>query len=62
MFDIIVDNPPYINVSKVKNKNLLKNKVKINGNIDVGTLSHRGKINSWSLLKNFVFMWLHVAG
>ena len=41
MFDIIVGNPPYINVSKVKNKNLLKNKFKINGNIDVGTLFYR---------------------
>jgi len=41
MFDIIVGNPPYINVSKIKNKNLLKNKFKINGNVDVGTLFYR---------------------
>ena len=41
MFDVVVGNPPYINVSKIKNKNLLKNKFKINGNIDVGTLFYR---------------------
>ncbi len=41
MFDIVMSNPPYINVSKIKNKNLLKNKFKINGNIDVGTLFYR---------------------
>jgi hypothetical protein len=41
MFDIIVGNPPYINVNKIKNKNLLKDKFKINGNIDIGTLFYR---------------------
>jgi len=41
MFDVVVGNPPYINVSKIKNKNLLKNKFKINGNMDVGTLFYR---------------------
>jgi len=41
MFDIIVGNPPYINISKTTNKNLLKDKFKINGNIDIGTLFYR---------------------
>ncbi len=41
MFDIIVSNPPYINISKIKSKDLLKNKFKINGNLDVGTLFYR---------------------
>ncbi len=41
MFDIILGNPPYINVSKIKNKNLLRDKFKINGNVDVGTFFYR---------------------
>ena len=38
MFDIILSNPPYINISKVENKNVLKSKFKVDGNIDIGTL------------------------
>jgi len=38
MFDIVVSNPPYINISKIKSKNSLKDKFKVNGNVDVGTL------------------------
>jgi len=38
VFDIIVGNPPYINVSKIKSKNSLRGKFKVNGNIDIGTL------------------------
>jgi len=38
VFDIIINNPPYINISKIKNKKLLKEKFKVNGNVDVGTL------------------------
>jgi hypothetical protein len=41
MFDIVIGNPPYINVSKNKNKKLLKDKFKINGNIDIGILFYR---------------------
>jgi hypothetical protein len=38
MFDIVIGNPPYINISKVKNKSLLKNKFNVSGDMDVGTL------------------------
>lgn len=41
MFDIIIGNPPYISISKIKNKSLLKNKFKIYGDIDIGTLFYR---------------------
>jgi hypothetical protein len=38
VFDIILSNPPYINISKVENKNMLKSKFKVDGNVDIGTL------------------------
>jgi len=38
MFDVVVGNPPYINISEIKSKNSLKDKFKVNGNVDVGTL------------------------
>jgi len=38
MFDIIVSNPPYINISKVKSKKYLKDKFNVGGSIDLGTL------------------------
>jgi hypothetical protein len=38
IFDIIIGNPPYIKISKVNTKNLLKDKFKISGDIDVGAL------------------------
>jgi tRNA1(Val) A37 N6-methylase TrmN6 len=41
MFDVVVGNPPYINISKIKSKNYLKDKFKVNGNADVGTLFYR---------------------
>ena len=41
MFDVVVGNPPYINISKIKSKNSLKDKFKVNGNVDVGTLFYR---------------------
>jgi len=41
MFDVVVGNPPYINISKIKSKNSLKDEFKINGNVDVGTLFYR---------------------
>jgi len=41
MFDVIIGNPPYINISKIKNKNLMKDKFNIHGDIDIGTLFYR---------------------
>jgi len=41
MFDVVVGNPPYINISKIKSKNSLKDKFKVNGNVDIGTLFYR---------------------
>lgn len=41
MFDIIVSNPPYINISKIKSKNYLKDKFNVNGSVDLGTLFYR---------------------
>jgi len=38
MFDIVIGNPPYIKISKVNTKNLLKDKFKIAGDVDVGAL------------------------
>jgi hypothetical protein len=38
MFDIILGNPPYVNINKIKSKNSLKGKFKINDNVDVGIL------------------------
>ena len=41
MFDIVVSNPPYINISKIKSKNYLKDKFKVSGSIDLGILFYR---------------------
>jgi hypothetical protein len=41
MFDIIVSNPPYINISKTKSKNYLKDRFNVNGSVDIGTLFYR---------------------
>jgi hypothetical protein len=41
MFDVVVSNPPYINIAKIKSKNYLKDKFNVNGSVDLGTLFYR---------------------
>jgi len=41
MFDVIIGNPPYINISKIKSKNYLKDKFNVSGSIDLGILFYR---------------------